>query len=127
MSKTSIATEQAPQAIGTYSQAIKAQGTTVYLSGQLPLVPETMQVIDGDFAEQTRQMFRNLQAVTQAAGGDLNHIVKLNIYLIDLSHFSTVNAVMEEFFTQPYPARAAIGVKALPLNCNVEADGVMVL
>lgn len=124
--KAVISTENAPSAIGTYSQAIKANNT-VYLSGQIPLVPATMEMIDGDFRAQAEQVFRNLQAVCQAANGDLPDIVKLNIYLTDLSHFPVVNEVMGEFFDQPYPARAAIGVKELPKGALVEADGIMVL
>lgn len=124
--KAVISTEQAPAAIGTYSQAIKVNNT-VYLSGQIPLVPETMQLISDDFAAQAEQVFKNLQAVCRAANGDLQDIVKLNIYLTDLSNFPTVNEVMGRFFTQPYPARAAIGVKELPKGALVEADGIMVI
>lgn len=124
--KAVITTENAPSAIGTYSQAIKANNT-VYLSGQIPLVPSTMALIEGDFRAQAEQVFRNLQAVCQAANGDLPDIVKLNIYLTDLSHFPTVNEVMGEFFDEPYPARAAIGVSELPKGALVEADGIMVL
>ena len=124
--KAIISTEAAPSAIGTYSQAIKVNNT-VYLSGQIPLVPETMSLIDGDFAAQAQQVFKNLQAVCQAANGDLQDIVKLNIYLTDLSHFPTVNEVMGQFFNEPYPARAAVGVKELPKGAQVEADGIMVI
>lgn len=124
--KAIISTEAAPSAIGTYSQAIKVNNT-VYLSGQIPLVPETMTLIDGDFAAQAQQVFKNLQAVCQAANGDLQDIVKLNIYLTDLSHFPTVNEVMGQFFNEPYPARAAVGVKELPKGAQVEADGIMVI
>jgi len=124
--KAVISTEQTPAAIGTYSQAIKVNNT-VYLSGQIPLVPETMQLISDDFAAQAEQVFKNLQAVCRAANGDLQDIVKLNIYLTDLSNFPTVNEVMGRFFTQPYPARAAIGVKELPKGALVEADGIMVI
>ena len=123
--KAVISTEKAPAAIGTYSQAIKVDNT-VYLSGQIPLVPETMALVEGDFAAQATQVFKNLQAVCQAANGDLQNIVKLNIYLTDLSHFPTVNEVMAEFFSAPYPARAAVGVKELPKGALVEAEGIMV-
>ncbi len=126
MAKTIISTDKAPQAIGTYSQAVKT-GSTVYLSGQIPLVPETMAMIEGDIKQQIHQVFKNLQAVTQAAGGDLSDIVKLNVFLTDLSSFPQVNEVMAEYFQQPYPARAAIGVAALPKAAEVEMDGVMVL
>ncbi len=124
--KAVISTESAPSAIGTYSQAIKVNNT-VYLSGQIPLVPETMTLIEGDFAAQAKQVFTNLQAVCKAANGSLKDIVKLNIYLTDLSHFPTVNEVMGQFFDEPYPARAAIGVKELPKGALVEADGIMVI
>lgn len=126
MSRETIHTADAPEAIGTYSQAIKV-GDTVYLSGQIPLVPETMTVIEGDFASQTRQVFDNLAAVAKAAGGSLQHVVKLNIYLTDLSYFGTVNDIMAEYFQQPYPARAAIGVAALPKAVPVEMDAVLYL
>lgn len=124
--KATISTESAPSAIGTYSQAIKVTNT-VYLSGQIPLVPATMEMVSGDFRAQAQQVFQNLRAVCQAANGDLVDIVKLNIYLTDLSHFPTVNEVMGEFFSEPYPARAAVGVKELPKGALVEADGIMVL
>lgn len=124
MAREIIHTAKAPQAIGTYSQAIKV-GNVVYLSGQIPLVPETMEVIDGDFAVQVRLVFDNLSAVAEAAGGNLQDIVKLNIFLTDLSHFATVNEIMAEYFEQPYPARAAIGVASLPKAVPVEMDGVM--
>lgn len=126
MSRTIVHTDQAPAAIGTYSQAVRV-GDTVYLSGQVPLDPATMELIDGDFAAQAHRVFQNLHAVMQAAGGDLNHIVKLNIYLIDLGNFATVNAVMSEYFEQPYPARAAIGVRELPKGAVIEADAVAVI
>ncbi|MBD9356894.1 RidA family protein [Methylomonas albis] len=126
MNKEIISTPRAPQAIGTYSQAIKV-GDTVYLSGQIPLDPESMQVVDGDIAVQIRRVFDNLKAVTEAAGGDFSDIVKLNVFLTDLSNFPTVNEIMAEYFSQPYPARAAIGVAALPKGVGVEMDGVMVL
>ena len=126
MSREIIATDQAPQAIGTYSQAVKV-GSTVYLSGQIPLVPETMEMIDGDIEAQIRRVFDNLAAVARAAGGSLNDVVKLNIFLTDLGHFAKVNEVMAEYFQQPYPARAAIGVAALPRDAGVEMDAIMEL
>ena len=126
MTKTVIHTNQAPAAIGAYSQAIRA-GNTVYLSGQIPLVPETMQLAGDDFEAQAHQVFKNLRAVCEAAGGSLNHIVKLNAYLTDLSHFATFNAVMEQYFAAPYPARAAVGVASLPRGALVEAEAVLVL
>lgn len=126
MSKTIIHTEHAPAAIGAYSQAVKS-GNTVYLSGQIPLVPETMEVVDGGFAEQTHQVFKNLKAVVEAAGGTLNDIVKINAYLTDLANFATFNEIMAEYFDAPYPARAAVGVAALPKGVLVEAEGVLVL
>jgi reactive intermediate/imine deaminase len=124
--KSIIQTEHAPQAIGTYSQAVKA-GDTVYLSGQIPLVPETMELAQGDMKEQIEQVFKNLRAVCEASGGTLQDIVKLNIYLTDLSHFALVNEIMAIHLQEPYPARAAIGVAALPKGAQVEMDGIMVL
>ena len=126
MSKSIIQTDNAPAAIGTYSQAVKA-GTTVYLSGQIPLVPETMQLVSRDFAEQATQVFENIKAVCEAAGGTTNDLVKVNIYLLDLGNFATVNEIMAKYFTKPYPARAAIGIKALPKDALIEIDGVMEL
>jgi reactive intermediate/imine deaminase len=126
MSKQVIHTPNAPQAIGTYSQAIKVYDT-IYLSGQIPLVPETMEIAKGDISAHIRQVFENLKAVAQAADGDLSDIVKLNVYLTDLSHFPLVNEIMAEYFQQPYPARAAVGVAALPKGVGVEMDGVMIL
>jgi reactive intermediate/imine deaminase len=126
MTKEIIQTDKAPQAIGTYSQAIKVDHT-VYLSGQIPLVPETMAIIQGDISDQINQVFRNLQAVAQAAGGDLMDIVKLNVFLTDLSNFPMVNEIMGMYFQQPYPARAAIGVAALPKGAAVEMDAIMIL
>ena len=120
-----IQTENAPQAIGTYSQAIKVDNT-VYISGQIPLVPATMQMVES-IEEQIHQVFKNLSAICEAAGGSLNHIVKLNIYLTDLGNFATVNSIMAEYFQQPYPARAAVGIKALPKDAQVEMDAVMAL
>lgn len=125
MAKTIISTPQAPAAIGTYSQAVKV-GDTVYLSGQLGLDPVTMQLVEGIDAQIVR-VFENLKAVAEAAGGSLADVVKLNIYLTDLGHFAKVNETMAKYFAAPYPARAAIGVAALPRGGLVEADGVMVL
>jgi reactive intermediate/imine deaminase len=124
MSKVIISTDKAPAAIGTYSQAVKI-GTTVYLSGQIPLVPATMQMVSENFAEQTEQVFENLTAVCQAAGGSLNDMVKVNIFLTDLSNFATVNEIMSKHFSAPYPARAAVQVSALPRGAQIEIDGVM--
>ena len=126
MSREIISTENAPQAIGTYSQAVKA-GSTVYLSGQIPLDPKSMQVIAEDMQGQIRQVFDNLQAVAKAAGGSLDDIVKLNVFLTDLVHFPIVNEIMSEYFSQPYPARAAIGVVSLPKDVGVEMDAIMVI
>jgi len=126
MSKAVIHTDQAPQAIGTYSQAVKA-GRTVYLSGQIPLVAETMEMISDEFEAQAHQVFKNLQAVCTAAGGTIDDMAKVNIFLIDLDNFAKVNEVMSQYFNQPYPARAAIGVKALPKGALIEIDGVMEL
>lgn len=124
MSKVIIRTSDAPAAIGTYSQAVKI-GTTVYLSGQIPLVPATMQMVSEDFAEQAHQVFKNLQAVCDAAGGSLNDMVKVNIFLTDLGQFAIVNQIMSQYFTEPYPARAAVQVSALPRASQIEIDGVM--
>jgi reactive intermediate/imine deaminase len=126
MAKQIISTDQAPRAIGTYSQAVKA-GNTLYLSGQIPLVPETMAMVEGDMEAQIRRVLDNLQAVARAAGGDLDDLVKLNVYLTDLAHFPLVNQVMAEYFSAPYPARAAIGVASLPRGAGVEMDAVMVV
>jgi reactive intermediate/imine deaminase len=124
MSREIIRTDQAPQAIGTYSQGVKV-GTTVYLSGQIPLVPQTMEMVDGDIEQQIRRVFENLQAVARAAGGSLADVVKLNVFLTNLEDFPVVNQVMANYFTEPYPARAAIGVAALPKDAAVEMDAVM--
>lgn len=126
MQREIISTDKAPQAIGTYSQAVKV-GDTVYISGQIPLVPETMEVHSGEFADHVRQVFTNLSVIAEEAGGSLADIAKVNIFLTDLSNFATVNEVMAEFFTQPYPARAAVQVSALPKDVEVEADAIMVL
>lgn len=125
VNKKIIQTTQAPAAIGTYSQAVQV-GKTVYLSGQIGLDPERMELVDGIEA-QVRQVFNNLKAVTEAAGGSMTDIVKLNVFLIDLNNFSLVNTLMAEYFTQPYPARAAVGVASLPKGALVEADAVMEL
>ncbi|MFI0473171.1 RidA family protein [Halomonas sp. HMF6819] len=124
--KAVINTEKAPAAIGPYSQAIKA-GNTVYLSGQIPLDPSSMEIVSGDIEAQARQVFTNLQAVCEEAAGSLTDIVKLNLYLVDLDNFAIVNRVMEEFFKAPFPARAAVGVRALPKGSQVEAEAVMVI
>lgn len=126
MAREIIATDQAPAAIGTYSQAVKVNNT-VYLSGQIPLISETMEMVEGDIEAQIHQVFKNLTAVCQAAGGSLQDIAKLNIFLTDLGHFAIVNQVMAEYFEQPYPARAAIGVAQLPRDAGVEMDGVLEL
>ena len=124
--KSIISTDQAPSAIGTYSQAVKVNNT-VYLSGQIPLVPETMEVIEGGFNEQTEQVFKNLSAVCEAAGGSINDMVKVNIFMIDLGNFAQVNEIMSKYFSQPYPARAAIQVSKLPKGVDIEIDGIMEL
>lgn len=126
MQRRVIQTDQAPQAIGTYSQAVQC-GDTVYLSGQIPLVPETMEMVEGNMEAQIRRVFDNLSAVATAAGGSLADIAKLNIFLTDLSHFPLVNQVMADYFQQPYPARAAVGVASLPKDAAVEMDAIMVL
>lgn len=124
--KTIIQTENAPQAIGTYSQAVKVDNT-VYLSGQIPLDPVSMEIIEGDFAAQTTQVFENLKAVAEAAGGSFADVVKLNIFLKDLGNFAVLNEIMGQYFSEPYPARAAVQIAALPKDVDVEIDGVMVL
>ncbi len=127
MTKSIIHTENAPAAIGAYSQAVRA-GNTVYMSGQIPLDPKSMTVVgNGDFAAETHQVFKNLRAVAEAAGGSLDDIVKVNAYLTDLDNFATFNQIMAEYFNQPYPARAAIGVAGLPKGVQVEAEAVLVL
>lgn len=128
MQKHIISTKNAPQAIGTYSQAVSITGgSTIYLSGQIPLMPETMEMVQGDISAQIHQIFKNLLAVCKAANGDLNDIVKLNVYLTDLNNFSVVNEIMETYFEQPFPARAAVGINELPKGALVEMDGVMVI
>jgi reactive intermediate/imine deaminase len=126
MTRQIIRTDQAPEAIGPYSQAVRV-GRTVYLSGQIPLDPQTMELVAGDIEVQARRVFDNLQAVAAAAGGELDDLVKLNVFLTDLGHFARVNQVMTEYFQEPYPARAAIGVAALPRGAAVEMDGVLQL
>ena len=126
MTRETIQTDRAPQAIGTYSQAVRC-GNTVYMSGQIPLVPETMQLVEGDMQDQIMRVFDNLSAVAEAAGGSLNDVAKLNVFLIDLGHFALVNEIMAEYFQQPYPARAAIGVASLPKGAQVEMDAVLEL
>lgn len=126
MPNTIISADNAPQAIGTYSQAVKT-GNTVYISGQIPLDPNTMELVADDISASIRRVFDNLEAVCAAAGGSLTDIVKLNIYLVDLQNFARVNEIMATYFTQPYPARAAVGVAALPKGAAVEMDAIMVL
>ena len=126
MQREIIETAHAPQAIGTYSQAVRV-GSTVYMSGQIPLDPASMQLVGQDMKTQISRAFDNLQAVAEAAGGTLDNVVKLNIFLTDLAHFPLVNEVMSEYFSKPYPARAAIGVAALPKDAGVEMDAVMQL
>ena len=126
MSRRVVHSDAAPAAIGTYSQAVR-HGELVFLSGQIPLDPATMSVVEGDFETRARQVFDNIAAVVEAAGGTLEGIVKLTIYLTDLDNFATVNSVMEDYFTAPYPARAAVGVASLPKGADVEADAILVL
>jgi len=126
MSKQAIHTAAAPAAIGTYSQAIQV-GNLVFLSGQIPLDPESMDIVGGDFEARARRVFDNLGAVASAAGGSLDHVVKLTIFLTDLENFATVNSVMEQYFQQPFPARAAVGVASLPKGADVEADAILAL
>jgi len=126
MTRKTIQTDGAPQAIGTYSQAVRT-GNTVYLSGQIPLLPDTMELVSGDMQAQIRRVFDNLAAVAEASGGTLADVVKLNVFLIDLGHFALVNEIMARYFREPYPARAAVGVAALPKGAQVEMDAVMEL
>ena len=126
MSKETVHTDAAPAAIGTYSQAVRT-GSLVFLSGQIPLDPATMEIVAGGFEARARRVFDNLEAVAKAAGGSLDNVVKLTIYLTDLDNFATVNAVMADYFTEPYPARAALGVAALPKGADVEAEAVLAL
>ncbi len=126
MTKKIISTDMAPKAIGTYSQAVRA-GNTVYLSGQIPLDPNTMALVEEDIRARIHRVFLNLSAVAEATGGSLADVVKLNVFLTDLGHFATVNEIMAEYFRKPYPARAAVGVAALPKGADVEMDAIMVL
>ena len=126
MTKQTIHTDSAPAALGTYSQAIKV-GQFVFMSGQVPLVPETMEVVEGDFAARARQVFDNLKAVAEEAGGTLNDAVKITIFLTDLGNFATVNEVMAEYCDEPYPARAAVQVSALPKGVDIEADAILAI
>lgn len=126
MSRTIISTPHAPGAIGTYSQAVKC-GTTVYVSGQIPLDPATGQLVTGEMELQIRRVFENLRAIITAAGGDFSHVAKLNVFLTDLQHFAAVNRIMSEYFSEPYPARAAVGVAALPRGAAVEMDCILEL
>jgi reactive intermediate/imine deaminase len=126
LNKTPIHTDSAPAAIGTYSQAIQS-GNLVFMSGQIPLDPATMEIVDGDFEARARRVFESLKAVSEAAGGSLNQIVKLTIYLTDLDNFAAVNSVMSEYFDEPFPARAALGVKSLPKGVDVEAEAILAL
>ncbi|MDH3908724.1 MAG: RidA family protein [Gammaproteobacteria bacterium] len=126
MTKQTIHTDSAPAALGTYSQAIKV-GQFVFMSGQVPLVPETMEVVEGDFAARARQVFDNLKAVAEEAGGSLNDAVKITIFLTDLGNFATVNEVMAEYCDEPYPARAAVQVSALPKGVDIEADAILAI
>ena len=128
MKKNIISTKNAPAAIGIYSQAVAVNGgVTIYLSGQIPLVPETMEVVEGGIEEQIHQVFKNLTSMCEASKGSLSDIVKLNIFLSDLNNFAVLNEIMATYFTEPYPARAAIGVSELPKGVSVEIDGVMVI
>jgi len=126
LNKTPIHSDKAPAAIGTYSQAIRT-GNLVFLSGQIPLDPSTMEIVDGDFEARARRVFDNLRAVAEAAGGSLDQIVKLTIYLTDLDNFAAVNATMADYFQEPYPARAALGVASLPKGADVEAEAILAL
>lgn len=124
MSRQTIHTEAAPAAVGTYSQAVKT-GSLVFISGQIPFVPDTMEIVAGDFTARARQVFANLQAIAEAAGGSLDDAVKLTIFLTDLDNFAAVNEVMAEFCAEPYPARAAVQVAALPKGVDIEADAIL--
>jgi reactive intermediate/imine deaminase len=126
MNRETIHSNNAPAAVGTYSQAVKV-GEFVFLSGQIPFVPETMEIVTGDFAARARQVFENLKAVAEAAGGSLNDAVKLTIFLTDLDNFATVNEVMAEYCSEPYPARAAVQVAALPKGVDIEADAILAI
>lgn len=124
--KQIISTSRAPSAIGAYSQAVKT-GSTVYISGQIPLDPDTMEVVEGGFEAEARRVFENLKAVTEAAGGSLDDVVRATIYMLDLSNFASVNEIMAEYFAEPYPARAAVGVAQLPKGVSIEMDAILEL
>ena len=126
MSKDIIHTDDAPSAIGTYSQAVRS-GNLLFMSGQIPLDPATMEVVEGDFAARAHRVFQNLKAVAEAAGGSLDDAVKLTIFLTDLGNFATVNEVMAQYFNEPYPARAAVGVASLPKGVDIEAEATLAL
>ena len=126
MSKDTIHTDDAPSAIGTYSQAVRS-GNFLFMSGQIPLDPASMEVVDGDFAARAHRVFQNLKAVAIAGGGNLDQVVKLTIYLTDLDNFATVNSVMSEYFSEPYPARSALDVASLPKGVDIEAEAIMAL
>lgn len=126
MSRQIIHTDDAPAAIGTYSQAVRV-GDTVYVSGQIPLDPKTMTLLNASIEDEIHQVFKNLSAIASAAGGSLDKVVKLNVFLTDLAHFPKVNEIMAQYFTKPYPARAALGISSLPKGANVEADAIVVL
>ncbi len=126
MNKKRIHTNDAPAAIGTYSQAI-ASGPLLFMSGQIPLVPDTMEIVSGDFEARAHQVFKNLQAVAEAAGANLDQVVKVTIFLTDLDDFATTNKVMAQYFNEPYPARAAVGVASLPKGVDIEAEAVLAL
>ncbi len=126
MDKKAVHSDSAPAAVGTYSQAIQS-GSFVFLSGQIPLDPSTMEIVAGDFEARARRVFENLKSVAEAAGGTLNQIVKLNVYLTNMDNFASVNAVMAEYFDEPYPARAALGVRSLPKGVDVEAEAILAL
>tara|TARA_B110000444_G_scaffold253697_1_gene284991 strand:+ start:1326 stop:1709 length:384 start_codon:yes stop_codon:yes gene_type:complete len=124
--KTVISTPNAPEAIGPYSQAVKV-GNTIYISGQIPLIPETMEIVSGDIKEQTNRVFENLQAIAEASGGSFSKVVKINISLTDLNHFTTVNKIMASYFKPPYPARTCVQVTALPKAADIEIEAIMAL
>ena len=124
MSRNTIHTDKAPAAIGTYTQAVR-HGDIVFLSGQIPLDPETMELVEGTFEDRARRVFENIKAVVEAAGGTMGQVLKMNIYLTDLANFATVNSVMAEYFDEPYPARAAVGVASLPKGTDVEAEAIL--
>ncbi len=126
MNRKPIHTDNAPSAIGTYSQAMQS-GNLIFMSGQIPLDPASMEIVDGDFAARAHRVFQNLRAIAEAAGGNLDQVVKVTLFLTDLNDFAEVNSVMSEYFTEPYPARAAVGVTSLPKGVDIEAEAVLVL